>query len=266
MRRLLLTLLVLCSTTILADDPPPAPEAAAMCPPDYGYSGYLPPAQWKFVEAWDCGKETVQSPIAISGPYVDEFNKPVFVGYHQDRDLPTVMNSGHDFRVFPPRPSAPEKENWISGTDLRARLVEFHFHVPAEHTLDGVRYDAEMHLVHINPTTSKIYVIAVLLRKGDAPNTALQPVFEQLPLNLCKTATAKLDLTGLLPKTIHNYYRYIGSLTTPPCTGGVTFFVLPVPMDIGAAQLTTLHHFGENARPLIERPTVPHIAHVRPRE
>jgi len=157
----------------------------------------------------------------------------------------TVANSGYDFRVM------PTLSGWISfpGVD-RAVLVQFHFHVPSEHTFNGQPQTVgEIHFLNVDAITGKRYVIAVLLRADPAENAALQPIFNQLPLHLCQKRITTIDFASILPSTITTYFRYVGSLTTPKCDGDVTFFVLPVLMPIGPHQLAALHQFGENARP-----------------
>jgi carbonic anhydrase len=247
MRRLSLLVLLLAPLT-LADTPG--------CPTNYGYSGYANPSQWQYLPGSLCGSEPLQSPIDISRPFGAERGKPITVRY-QTMPL-TVVNSGHDFRVIPTR------ENSISVDGVEATLDNFHFHTPSEHTMNGGRPTAgEIHFVHQDPKTKKIYVIAVLLQLAKRDNRALQPIIRQLPIRLCKTEETKIELAPLLPKTITSYYRYVGSLTTPKCDGNVTFYLLPSPMPISARQRDVLRTFGNNARPLQQRHGRP-ITRVRP--
>ena len=236
MRRLVLLALLLAPLT-LADTPG--------CPPNYGYSGYASPSQWQYVPEWHCG-EPLQSPIDISRPFGSEKGRPIAVHY-QTMPL-TVMNSGHDFRVIPTR------ENSISIDGVDATLDNFHFHTPSEHTMNGDRPTAgEIHFVHKDAKTKKVFVIAVLLALAKNDNRALKPIIDQLPIHLCATKETKVDLAPLLPPTITSYYRYVGSLTTPGCDGDVTFYVLPTPMPISRKQRDVLRTFGDNSRPLQER-------------
>jgi carbonic anhydrase len=235
MRKYALTLAILFSAVALADD--------SSCPPNYGYSGYMPPSQWRYVTKWKCASTVpMQSPIDVTQPSGTQHNKPITVQYVA---MPlTVKNSGHDYRVIPTR------VNSISVGDVHATLAEFHFHAPAEHRINHETFDAEIHFVHTDTSTTpnKIYVIAVLLRSRPAPNPALQPIFNQLPINLCGSKESATDFAPLLTNPITSYYRYTGSLTTPACDGDVTFFVIPTAMPIGAQQLAALRLFGPNAR------------------
>jgi len=255
MRKLLLALLIVGSSVALGADskcPPTYASPFALadsgnCPPNYGYSGYLVPEQWQFVtnQGWYCGTEKKQSPIAVVPPFEPESQNPIKVAYKAS--LVTVMNSGHDIRVIPALGN-----NTISTREVpSASLDEFHFHVPNEHTIPGYaeKLAGEMHFVHTDPTNGNLYVIAQLLEESPDDNRDLSPFLNPLPINLCGCQETKADLAPLLPEQIPGYYRYVGSLTTPDCRGGVTFFVLPTTMKIGKNQLAALRHFGENARP-----------------
>lgn len=212
------------------------------CPASFDYSGFAPPGQWQYVEGWKCATGP-QSPIDISEPYASDRNKTIAVHYPTMKL--TVQNSGYDFRV------PATREAWITFPGVaRAVLVQFHFHVPSEHTMNGQPQTAgEIHFLNVDAITGKRYVIAVLLRPDTAENPALQPIFNQFPLHLCQKKITNIDFASILPSTITAYYRYVGSLTTPKCDGDVTFFVLPNLMPIGPHQLAALHQFGENARP-----------------
>lgn len=128
-------------------------------------------------------------------------------------------------------------------------LAQFHLHEPAEHTVDGTTYDAELHLVH-KDAGGAIAVVGVLLTVG-AENEALAPYFDALPTQVGATAEVPaLDLAAVLP-TDRSSYRYSGSLTTPPCTEGVSWFVLATPVEVSADQLAAFRSVIEpNNRPV----------------
>jgi carbonic anhydrase len=142
-------------------------------------------------------------------------------------------------------------------------LQQFHFHAPSEHAINGRLADAEMHLVHRN-TLGEQAVVAVLLIVDDAK---ANPLFDQIifgaPVGV--SAATEFDLGGeinakdLLPRN-RRYYTYTGSLTTPPCTEGVDWFVMAEPVAISSAALAHFHYiiglfpgykgFPNNNRPL----------------
>ncbi|MOA27760.1 Carbonic anhydrase precursor [compost metagenome] len=108
-----------------------------------------------------------------------------------------------------------------------------------------------MHLVHKN-ADGALTVVAVMFDKG-AANAELDKLWGIMPGQAEQSATldTKLDLNKLLPKN-KTYWRFSGSLTTPPCSEGVTWVVLKNPMTLSATQLEkfthTMHH--DNNRPV----------------
>ncbi|GAA0160338.1 dehydratase [Lithospermum erythrorhizon] len=110
----------------------------------------------------------------------------------------------------------------INGTDYK--LAQIHWHSPSEHTVNGTRYDLEGHLVH-KSADGGIAVIGILYKIGRADR------FLSQVLKSVKSVTEEgTDLGNITPKDIrfsrNAYYRYIGSLTTPPCTEGVIWTVV----------------------------------------
>ena len=140
-----------------------------------------------------------------------------------------------------PSEEATVRANVASGdAELRVgdnvyRLVQFHWHIPAEHEVDGVRYPMEMHLVHSGADGSTL-VVGVFLRAA-AANAILAPIFSQLPTQSGGHATvARVNIAALLPRKVESA-RYTGSLTTPPFTEGVHWIVLAPPIELSQNQI-----------------------------
>ena len=173
---------------------PLAAVAQTGCPASFDYSGFQQPSQWQYIADWRCATGP-QSPIDVSGPFASERNKTIAVHYPTMKL--TVANSGYDFRVM------PTLSGWISFPGVaRAVLVQFHFHVPSEHTLNGQPQTAgEIHFLNVDSVTGRRYVIAVLLRADAVENPALQPIFNQLPLHLCQKRITTIDFASILPST-----------------------------------------------------------------
>jgi carbonic anhydrase len=87
------------------------------------------------------------------------------LSFHYDDTAMDVENTGHVVEV--PYEAGSYVRIGPNVTD-RYFLSQFHFHAPSEHMVNGVQFDAEMHLVHINPI-GELLVIGVLLTKSDAP-------------------------------------------------------------------------------------------------
>jgi carbonic anhydrase len=120
------------------------------------------------------------------------------------------------------------------------QLVQFHFHAPSEHTINGVPYDAELHLVHTN-VIGETAVIGVLLSSSPAG----LPIFDTIMAN-SPSAGDEIELSGevnvfdLLPFR-KGFYRYAGSLTTPACSEDVQWFLMQDPVPITPGALAKLH-------------------------
>jgi carbonic anhydrase len=189
-----------------------------------------------------CGDSTtgevgmMQSPIDIVTANAPEaFFIPPFFRY---KPTPLkIENTGHYVEV----PYDPTSYLYVGlqPTDVY-QLVQFHFHAPSEHTVNGVRYDAELHLVH-NNSIGETVVIGVLLSSS---STGL-PIFDTIMANSPKLTgevelSEEVNASDLLP-AVRGAYRYAGSLTTPACTEGVQWFLLKNPVPITPGALANLH-------------------------
>lgn len=133
-------------------------------------------------------------------------------------------------------------------------MIQFHFHEPSEHVVGGKNFPAELHYVHINED-GRIIVLAVAIDIGEE-NPILGTILDNMPhdeggqnsgsgiqINPAQLLPADLDATNL------EYYTLAGSLTTPPCSEGVQWYLLPKVITISAIQLEQLKGFyTSNAR------------------
>ena len=121
--------------------------------------------------------------------------------------------------------------------DKRYELKQFHFHRPSEEYIHGKPYDMVLHLMHAD-SDGKVAGVAVLLKTGSA-NATIQQLWKFMPKTAAKLQEipgVKVNPAGLLPHDT-GYYMYQGSQTAPPCTEGVTWFVLKAPMEISTEQI-----------------------------
>ena len=216
--------------------------AVQTCPPspDWTYRGPLGPTHW--VEQWPvCGQGRAQSPVNIPSGVRREKGPAIAFNY-QPFDL-VVENTSHVIEV----PVA--NGSYIMVGDRKYELLQFHFHAPGEHQIDGRAPGLELHLVH-RDAAGKLAVVAVLATRT-ATNPALQPVVAALPVASCehREPHVSFDATTLLPAA-RDYFTYDGSLTTPGCGEGVTWLVLTQPIAASPAQRARLGPFGANARPV----------------
>lgn len=193
----------------------------------WGYTGEIGPDRWSSLasEFGGCAGSN-QSPIDVSGT-IDARLAPVQFSYKAGGH--EVVNNGHTIQVNIENGSSIEVDG------IRFDLKQFHFHSPSENHIGGTSYPLEAHLVHADKA-GKLAVVAVVFNEGRA-NATVTTTWNQMPKAEGKAALpTKVSATGLLPKS-RDYYRYNGSLTTPPCTEGVRWIVMKQPMTVSKAQL-----------------------------
>ncbi|MCY4467102.1 MAG: carbonic anhydrase family protein [Thiotrichales bacterium] len=213
----------------------------------WGYEGSRGPENWdRLSPAFRlCGLGTMQSPLNIADA-VPAHGDPIEFDYGP---APlNIVNNGHTVQVN----YAPGSGITVSGR--RYELLQFHFHAPSEHSIAGRLAAMEMHLVHGNEA-GQLAVVGVLLEIG-SENSALREIWAHMPEEKSPERTIDgvlIDAGDLLP-TNTSYYRYMGSLTTPPWSEGVSWFVLAEPVAVDRAQLDKLTRtVGANNRPLQAR-------------
>ncbi|RMG91875.1 MAG: carbonic anhydrase family protein [Zetaproteobacteria bacterium] len=209
----------------------------------WGYEGDVGPAHWgQFSET--CAKGKSQSPINIeTAKVVKKGLQPIEIHYSEAKAVKgKVLNNGHTIKV------ETENGGYIVANGKRFDLLQFHFHSPSENQVDGKPYDMVAHFVH-KAKDGQLAVIAVMFEKGKS-NAALRKVWKKMPKEVGESAGYRgLNLNAILPKD-RSYYHFTGSLTTPPCSENVEWFVLKHPVSIGAKQLSKFHKlYNGNVRP-----------------
>lgn len=127
--------------------------------------------------------------------------------------------------------------NFVLAGDKRYELTQFHFHRPSEETIQGKHYDMVAHFM-LQDSEGKVAGVAVFLKEGRA-NAVVQRLWEHMPMTAGKEQEipgVEVNPAGLLPRDTA-YYMYMGSVTAPPCTEGVMWFVLKTPVEISAEQI-----------------------------
>lgn len=206
--------------------PKPLHHSAGPC---WGYEPHNGPEVWGSLEAAfiACASGIEQSPIDLTAGQTAEL-APVEFDYRRTRFA--IENTGRTIQAN------PDSGSGIVLNGVRSGLLQFHFHHPSEHTVEGSQLALEMHLVHRSDSGS-LTVVGVMFKEGPA-NEALAPVWEHLPPEPAPAhvVPGELDLASLLP-AVRTTWRYRGSLTTPPCTEGVDWVVLTEPLTMSQAQI-----------------------------
>ncbi|MFN8638082.1 MAG: carbonic anhydrase family protein [Dehalococcoidia bacterium] len=223
----------------------PTADAHAAAPgAHWSYEGATGPEGWAHLapENAICATGSTQSPIDISFTQQVAGGRTVF-RWNPNSPL-SVVNNGHTIQANLDRGSTIE----IDGTPYD--LLQFHFHAPSEHTIEGRQAAMETHFVHKNGR-GDLAVIGVLHALGQ-DNSALAPIWTALPKNEGdKRAVPSFDLLSVLPGN-RQMFRYSGSLTTPPCSEGVRWHVMQSPTTVSQQQVSAFLELfkGGNARPI----------------
>ncbi|VAX09082.1 Carbonic anhydrase, alpha class [hydrothermal vent metagenome] len=213
----------------------------------WGYGRMGGPAQWGIMkrEYLACGNGEQQSPIDIVvdntvGSQVGE------IVFNYKPSMLEVVNNGHTIQA-----------NYASGSNILVggktfELLQLHFHSPSEHQINNQHFDMEVHLVH-KSADGELAVIGVMLKKG-LKNRAVEAIWTNFPSAVNKPITvadATIDAADLLPADKKSFYHYMGSLTTPPCSEVVNWFVMQNFIGVTEQQVATLTEaVGENNRPV----------------
>jgi carbonic anhydrase len=215
-------------------------------PPHWSYSGNTGPQEWGKLEK-DYGTCTLgkfQSPIDIRDEVAKKADLPIIEFVYKPSPL-KIIDNGHSIQVN----YAPG--SFINVGGKRYELVQFHFHKPSEEKINGKSYAMVAHLVH-KDASGQLAVVAVLFDTGE-PNALVRTLWANLPKTKGTESTVeavKVNAEELLPSN-HAYYTFPGSLTTPPCSEDVTWFVLKSPISISSDEVARFaREYPMNARPV----------------
>jgi carbonic anhydrase len=216
-----------------------------------------------------CGTGRSQSPVNIATARTVSGKHSALRFRYPDNEL-VVENTGHVIEV----PLPADNHDTLRIGHSVYHLVQFHFHAPSEHTLNGRHYDLEVHLVHEN-AAGQTAVVAVFMNIGRHPNKLVNKVFRNAPVGADEETDVGVESSAkeLLPAgsghagnhgkvVIRRYYSYFGSLTTPPCTEPVRWIILKDPVNVSAFAVGRMHKLvslfpGYGGYPNNNRPAQP---------
>jgi len=210
----------------------------------WSYAGEDNPANWGKLDAAyaTCAVGKRQSPINIAKPKTADLPT---LQFHYAAVPLNIIDNGHTIQVNYPAGST------LKVGDKTYTLKQFHFHHPSEEQINGKGYDMVAHLVHAD-NDGHLAVVAVLLKSG-ASNAFLASIWKNFPAEKEKStenASVSVNAADLLPSD-HAYYTFFGSLTTPPCSEGVTWYVLKTPVQLSSEQVAAFAKvYPRNARPI----------------
>ncbi len=201
--------------------------------PHWSYEGQEDPKHWGSLDP------------AFATCKVGHNQSPIDIRHAKPADLPelkfdykavplSIINNGHTIMI-----------NYAPGSTLTVgnktyTLKQFHFHHPSEEHIHGKGFDMVGHLVHAD-ADGHLAVVAILFKAG-VPNPLLEALWKNIPSEKDKTveiSAVSINVEDLMPSQ-HGYYTYSGSLTTPPCTEGVAWYILKSASSLSDEQLATI--------------------------
>lgn len=175
-------------------------------------------------ESWDFTSGDMQSPIDIKTDVVEKMSEDVgTIKVDYSPSISKAENNGHSIQV------TDSGSAEINGRHFN--LSQFHFHAASEHTIDGKHYPLEAHFVNV-AQSGRIAVIGVFFKEGKE-NIGFQEVLDDVT---DKKDAPITDIGEMLP-TNTSYYHYLGSLTTPPLSENVEWYVMKEPVEVSATQI-----------------------------
>jgi carbonic anhydrase len=219
----------------------------------WGYAGETGPERWGDLSPQfaPCREGVEQSPIDLTGAVpttetgIERLVGEAVLTFEQRARVMDLVDNGHTIQVTNDVPMALDMD------DVHYELVQFHFHAPSEHTIDGQHAPLEAHMVH-RSAAGELAVIGVLVEEGEH-DVLWDPIIGALPDgpgDERHLENLDLDMSEVrpLPKS---YYRYRGSLTTPPCSEGVQWIVTAEKRQISPEQMAAMvSHLHDNNRPV----------------
>ena len=210
--------------------------------PHWSYTSPSGPDEWGDLHDTHalCNTGTQQSPINIKANTQGDLPS---LDLQYPAGPAVVKHNGHTLEV------TMKTAGYMTLPSGTYDFVQMHFHAPAEMQIEGHKYPFSAHLVH-RDAAGNLAVIALLFNVGEK-NQTLAPLFSNMPRHEGDSvALNNLDLKSLFPAK-QDYFTFMGSLTTPPCTEGVRWQVLKVPGTISKKQLNDFKQlFPMNARPI----------------
>jgi len=208
----------------------------------WSYKGSEGPEYWGGISsAYEkCQSGKKQSPVNIEDFKQSTKLLPLKFVYRNSEI--SLHNNGHTIQGN----YAPGSHIEIQGDTYN--LLQFHFHTPSEHQMTGIQYDVEIHFVH-KDENGRIAYVGLFVEEGMA-NSSLEKIWKDLPMHKGDRAAAnELNIEDILPKE-RSYYHYMGSITTPPCTENVRWYLLKQSIEMSANQIDRLVRLLRfNARP-----------------
>jgi carbonic anhydrase len=235
------------STSQSTPEPSVAPQAASETSmADWSYRGQGGPENWGSLseDFAQCDTGRLQSPVDLITAQ-SESRLPELQVANEAFPV-TAVNDGRVLTV-----DVPAGYSFLRLLDEQYELTQMQFHQPSEHRIDNLPFDMEIQLVY-RSTSGTYGVVGIFVQKGVRDHAEIAKIWKNMPVEDGQPVTMSeaFDINAILPED-KSYYQYFGSLTTPPCTGGVAWAVMRQPIVMSEQQILNFRGlFGDNVRPL----------------
>ncbi|MDF1760036.1 MAG: carbonic anhydrase family protein [Coxiellaceae bacterium] len=196
----------------------------------------------------ECAPGGNQSPIDIKQHNVTDMSMQQITPVLKGKPL-NITNNGHTIQVN----YADNGKDYFMIDNRQYELRQIHFHTPSENKLHGVQYPLEAHFVTEDTHDKQFAVVAVFFKPARRNNPAIKALWKYLPTKAGQTNSLQnhlIFMSQMLPKNL-SFYHFEGSLTTPPCTKGIQWYVLKTPVDITNPAIRDFKRlYKNNARPI----------------
>lgn len=188
---------------------------------------------------WEVESGKFQSPINIDTTKSTSMKDAGKLDLNYNDKVLNQVDNGHSIQV--------NDEGIAEINGRQFELKQFHFHAKSEHTLDGEYYPLEVHFVN-QSQAGRLAVIGVFFKEGKA-NPGFQAILEHIKKGQESPSAESVDVASMLPNN-RTYYHYLGSLTTPPLTENVEWYVMATPVEVSQQQIETFNKYydGNNRK------------------
>lgn len=224
------------------------------------YEGPEGPDHWGgLCGHWACDG-TQQSPVNLKSWVKRKKSKSLY--FYWDNSTTHIVNNGHTIQFNYDQPADiatnPNQGSYLTLNGAKYHLLQFHFHTASEHTVNGEYFPMEIHFVHQNQETGELAVIGVMVEEGDDDHPFFENFAQYMPEDEGSYVDASTSFNAemLMPEFYNHWLKqhfwwYEGSLTTPPCSEIVHWFVMNDPISASHDQLHAMEEIlHENYRPV----------------
>ncbi len=189
---------------------------------EWGYGAENGPDEWANLsdDYQLCGNGEMQSPINIETSEMPTAEQDLEFTY--ESTIFEVVDTGHSIEFLD-----ENEQNSLEYNGDTYNLEQIHFHNGSENLIDNTEFDLEGHLVHTNDAGENL-VVSVMFSIGEE-NSAIADGFAKVSQEIV------FDPKDLIPSD-SEYYSFLGSLTTPPCTENVRWLVFDEPLSVSQEQ------------------------------